>query len=358
MMCDELSLPPLVLRADASTQIGTGHVMRCLALAQAWQDVGGHAIFVMTTRTPVLEARLQSEGMEVVHLSAQPGSTDDAIQTAELAWEMCAPWVVVDGYHFDPAYQRQIKEAGHRLLVIDDKGHADHYYADVVLNQNLHAYEGLYESREPYTQLLLGPRYVLLRREFWKWRRRKRSIPKVARKVLVTLGGSDPNNVTLKAIKALQKVETQELDVVVVAGGSNPRYEQLQSAVQDSDLSIRLERSVRDMSELMVWADIAVSSGGTTVWELAFLGLPTIVGIAAPVEQLLVDGLKRLGLFACVGWFKNLSVSRLSEHLEKLIQDKETRKRMSLLGQQVVDGNGCDRVLSSMIECEKLADAN
>ena len=160
----------LLIRADASTRIGTGHVMRCLALAQAWEDSGRRAAFAMGMDAPALEDRLRSDGMEVVHLSAEPGSLEDAEMTADIAQKMGAGWAVVDGYHFGSDYQRIIKESGLRLLFIDDNGHADHYYADIVLNQNLHANEELYRKREPYTKLLFGTEYVLLRREVWPWR--------------------------------------------------------------------------------------------------------------------------------------------------------------------------------------------
>jgi len=146
----------LVIRADGSTLIGSGHIMRCLALAQAWQDAGGGVLFLMGTGVPILEERLKSEGMDTAHLRAHAGSTDDAVETANLAQEVGATWVVLDGYHFDAVYQRTIKDSGVRLLFIDDNGHADHYYADIVVNQNIHAHAGLYTNREPYTQLLLA----------------------------------------------------------------------------------------------------------------------------------------------------------------------------------------------------------
>src|SRR5215216_4793334 len=165
-----MTLPPLLIRADASAQIGTGHIMRCLALAQAWQAQGGAVTFAtMKTLPDALQTRLQNEHIVLHLLDTKPGSADDAAQTAALAASLGAA-VVVDGYHFGGDYQYTLKSAGLKLLFIDDNVHADHYYADFVLNQNIYANEAMYANREPRTILLLGPRYVLLRLEFWRWR--------------------------------------------------------------------------------------------------------------------------------------------------------------------------------------------
>jgi UDP-2,4-diacetamido-2,4,6-trideoxy-beta-L-altropyranose hydrolase len=217
-------------------------------------------------------------------LSAPPGSIDDAIQTLDLVQERSVDWILLDGYHFGARYQRKVS-GGPCLLVLDDYGHAEHYYADVVLNQNLYANEDFYPNREPHTRLLLGARYVLLRREFLKWQGWRREIPEVARKVLVTLGGSDPDNVTFQVIQALQRVKVDGLEVVVAVGGNNPNDEAIQSAIQGSRSPIRMEKNVTNMPELMAWAEVAVSAAGSTSWELAFMGLPSMILILAENQE-------------------------------------------------------------------------
>ena len=165
-------MPPatLVLRADASIAMGTGHVMRCLALAQAWQDQGGECIFAMAESTEGAEERIRREKFEVIILAESPGSPQDAERVVELALARHAAWVVLDGYQFEVEHQRRLKAAGVKLLVVDDTAHVGAYAADLVLDQNAHATEDFYARRESYTQLLLGPRYALLRREFKPWR--------------------------------------------------------------------------------------------------------------------------------------------------------------------------------------------
>ena len=348
----------LVIRADASTQIGIGHVMRCLALAQAWQDNEGHAIFLMAEVTPSLEARLQSGGMEAIHLSAQPGSADDAVQTSELAQQIGATWVVVDGYRFGADYQRAIKDDNLCLLFIDDNGHSDHYYADIVLNQNIYAHEGLYLNKEPYTQLLLGSRYVLLRREFLKWHGWKRETPEVARKVLVTLGGGDPDNVTLKVIRVLNKVNIQDLEVKVIVGASNPNFESLKNAMLSAcpvesqeaihtgaPCSMHIIKNVENMPELMSWADVAVSAGGSTCWELAFMGLPNIALILAENQRSISELLSTRSVTINLGWHENLSSAYMAHSITHLLHAPETRAQMGRCAREHVDGEGARRVL-------------
>jgi|688.fasta_scaffold230594_2 UDP-2,4-diacetamido-2,4,6-trideoxy-beta-L-altropyranose hydrolase len=339
----------VVFRVDASTQIGTGHVMRCLALAQAWQDTQGQPIFIMANPIPALEERLKSEGMKVVHLAAEPGSLADAQETAALAHQFEANWVVVDGYQFGSEYQQTIKNSGLNLLFIDDYGHAEHYYADVVLNQNISAEEEWYQHREPYTQLLLGTRYTLLRREFWQWQGWQRTVPPVAKKVLVTLGGADPDNVTLKVIQSLQIVEVEELEAVVVVGGSNPHYENLKMAVQDSRYPIQVQQNVTNMPELMAWADMAISAGGSTCWELAFMGLPSILLILADNQRAIAQKLATLNLAVNLGWHQDVTIEEIGLALRESIGDRPKRETMSKRERELVDGNGARRVVSEMV---------
>jgi len=301
----------------------------------------------MSMDAPALVDRLKSEGMEVVHLSAEPGSLEDAEMTADLAKKMGAAWVVVDGYHFGSDYQRIIKESGLRLLFIDDNGHADHYYADIVLNQNLHANEELYKNREPYTKLLLGTEYVLLRREFWPWRGWKREIPEVACKVLVTLGGSDPDNVTLKVIQALLQIE--QLVAVVVLGGSNPHYEELLSSLEDNP-AIDLKKNVNNMPDLFAWADLAISSAGTTTWELAFMGLPSLIIILAENQVKVAGQLDSAGIAKNLGWHNRLDPPDISQGISSILSDADARASMAKLGRRTIDGFGVDKALIALSE--------
>ncbi|NEO67394.1 MAG: UDP-2,4-diacetamido-2,4,6-trideoxy-beta-L-altropyranose hydrolase, partial [Moorea sp. SIO4G2] len=254
-----------------------------------------------------------------------------------------------DGYHFGSDYQRVIKDAGLRLLFIDDYGHAAHYWADLVLNQNVYAHEGLYAKRESYTQLLLGTQYTLLRKEFWPWQGWQRQIPTVARKVLVTLGGADPDNVTLKVIQALQQVKIERLEAVVVVGGSNPHYEQLQAAVHDSGAAITLKYNVTNMPELMAWADVGISGGGSTTWEMAFMGTPNLVITLTDSQKMSVKNLHSIQVCIDLGWHEDVSRVQIAESLKQLLLTSNLRIILIEKGHSLIDGQGSSRVVYRII---------
>jgi len=333
----------LVIRADASAEIGAGHVMRCLALAKAWQNTGGSVTYLMAECVPALEEKLAGEGVAVRRIAAAPGTPADAEQTAAAASRASAAWLVVDGYRFAPDYVRKLKAAGLRILFLDDDGRFDSYSADVILNQNISARPAMYDKREPFTQLLLGPEYILLRPEFLA-EPRAREHPAVGRKVLLTMGGSDPENVTGKVLTALSCVQ-RDVESRVVIGSGNQRLEELQALAATLAPGVKLECSPENMAPLMGWADVAISGAGSTCWELAHMGLPAIVIALSVDQQGIANALAEREIAISLGWHANLSEERISDVLVRLLNDRELRCAMSQRGQKLVDGRGAARVV-------------
>lgn len=318
--------------------------MRCLALGQAWRESGGSVVFISHVDSDSLERRLKEEKFEVVKLINRHPYPEDLKTTLEVLNSYPGAWLVLDGYRFDTEYQMGIKQAGHKLLVVDDQAHLQYYYADIILNQNLHACNIQYPC-EPSARLLLGPKYVLLRREFQRFTGWRREIPPLARKVLVTLGGSDPDNVTAKMIEALQLVHTDGLEVRVIAGGNNPHYKELQSMVGSSLVSVELLSNVTEMAGLMANADLAIAAGGSTAWELAFMGLPSLLVVLADNQRPTADYLGKAGLAINLGWHAELHPSAAAGEINNLMDEPEKRREMSLGSRKLIDGQGTDRVL-------------
>ncbi len=339
--------PRLLVRADAGPRVGTGHVMRCLALAQAHRDARGAVTFVTAPGQAPIEARLRDEGCDVASVTGSPGSLEDAAATAALAATCGATWIVVDGYHLDEAFHARLRGGGVRLLALDD-GAPRRHVADLVLNQNLHADASDYADRAPHTELLLGVRHALLRREFAPFRDEPPApVARVARRVLVTLGGSDPDDVTSTLLDALQQADVDALHATVLVGAANPRLAALRARAARTP-NVEVLSSVSDVARRLGEVDLAVTSGGTTVWELAFRGVPAIVGAIAPVEERLLAGLRSLGLFEVVGAFADTDATSLAARIGLLSRDAPRRERMRALGRATVDGRGAERVLEAM----------
>jgi UDP-2,4-diacetamido-2,4,6-trideoxy-beta-L-altropyranose hydrolase len=338
----------LIIRADANPQMGIGHVLRCLALAQAWVTTGGKVVFAMTTSAKPLQARLCAAGAQVVYLAVDEGSGEDAGATVALARQYHATWVVVDGYHFGMIYQQRLKEAKLQVLVIDDYGHAKRYYADVVLNHNGHAHESLYTVREPETRLLLGPRYALLRREFGQQRLPRCETAPIACRLLVTLGGSDPAYVTGKVLQALAEVTSDLLETMVVVGVSNPHVERISAQTRSVRRAPRLVQQVPSMAPLMKWADFAIAAAGTTAWELAFMGVPSMLIPLAENQRAVADKLGEAGAAVNLGWHESLTPGVIADTVKTLMVASEKRRQMSERGRSLVDGHGAARVVAAL----------
>ncbi len=337
----------LVIRADASIAIATGHVMRCLALAQAWQDAGGNVVFAMAESTPAIDARLRSEGVEIVQLDVSPNSIQDARDLAALASDRQAVWVVADGYRFDFDYQCNLKRAGLKLMFVDDLGQCKHYSADLVLNQNVHASESMYASRDAYTRLLLGPRFAMLRREFRPWGEWQRKITPTGRKVLVTMGGSDPDNVTAVVLEALGKVKIDGLEVVAVLGGSNPHIDFLERYASQSPC-IRFLKDATNMPEAMAWADLAVSAAGSTCAEMCLLGLPAVLIDLAENQTPVAGALGRKQAAIHLGSSKKVIAAKIAGTVQELLLSMEHRISLSQRSRELVDGEGAEWVIAAI----------
>ena len=341
-----MSRDALWFRADATVAMGSGHVMRCLALAQAWNDAGGSSHFAVAQGTPAICKRLHSEGTRVLEISSAPGSEQDARELISAIGTGPGAWVVVDGYHFDSKYLRTLKEAGLQLLLVDDTAQRADYPAQVILNQNPHAHRSLYRQRDAGSRLLLGPRYAMLRREFKQWRDFKREIPIHARRVLITMGGSDPANVTPRVIASIEKISG--LEVRVVVGGDNPQSKELREAGLRLKNSTTFLTDVKNMPELMAWADVAISAAGSTCWELCLLGLPAIVIDVAPNQASVAQELARLGAALHLGSASSISGEHLAPALQQLLLSQNARFIMSRRQRLLVDGRGVDRVMQAL----------
>jgi UDP-2,4-diacetamido-2,4,6-trideoxy-beta-L-altropyranose hydrolase len=339
----------LFIRTDADSKVGHGHLMRCLGLAQCWKKKGGSATFISKCDSDLLCNRIMSDGFDFIRIERSFPDPSDWEITEHVLRKSNGSWLVCDGYHFDSQYHRNVKNGGYRLLAIDDTAHLSHYYADIILNQNGHAKE-LFYSYEKYTSLLIGFDYVLLRREIINKKNFLNSTCRKVRKILVTMGGSDPSNQTQKIINLVKDIKPKGIEVCIVAGVSNPNINNLKDAVYETGASFRLIHNPENMADIIAGADMAISAGGSTCWELAFMGIPHLVVITADNQEGIATFLNKKGVAINLGWSDSLSPKNFKNAFEKLVFDYKGRKEMGARGQQLIDGFGTDRVVRAMME--------
>ena len=291
----------VVFRADASLAIGSGHVMRCRALAQVLQERGAQVEFK------------DESGIEAVD------------------------WLVVDQYNLDAAWESRMRQKAAKILVIDDLADRQHD-CDLLLDQNWFPdAERRYAGRVPARcRMLLGPRYALLRPEFSRSGKRERD-GKVHR-VLVSMGGMDPGNETSKSIQLL-KGKSVAVDVVV--GAANPHRDAIKRQCAQAGFEFHLQPS--NMAELMAAADLAIGAGGTTTWERCRLGLPTLQIAIAPNQEAPSRALAEAGLVTYAG------ASLTEDSLLKVLGNAEMLRQQSRRVAELVDGQGARRVAAALL---------
>jgi UDP-2,4-diacetamido-2,4,6-trideoxy-beta-L-altropyranose hydrolase len=320
-MGDPISSPPhLLIRADASTDIGTGHVMRMIALAQAYQDRGGAVTLASVTCPEGLADRVRGEGIRFEPIQVTPpGNPLEPPVILALARSLGSQWVVLDGYHFDLTYQEALRGAGLKVMVVDDYGHCEHWSADAILNQNPYAPELCYRSDAANCRSLLGPRFALLRREFREEAIRQPERPPVRtgpiHRLLITLGGADMTDVTGRLLDALNTLSEPPLEIKVVLGAGNPHRQSIAQRASTSPHAVELLQNILDMPSLYRWAEGVISAGGGTCWEWLFHQLPAAVVCVADNQRAVVACLAEHRLAVDLGWHETLDQANTSQKL-------------------------------------------
>lgn len=349
-----------VIRADASVNMGIGHVMRCLTLADVLRDKGANVAFISQELPGDLCGFVSEKGFEVHRLPAPEradleryGNGDDGIEDnwktstehaeAVLAREgNPADFLIVDHYASTREWESRLRSYTKRIMVIDDLANRPHD-CDLLLDQNLSGdAERSYDSLVPsQCRKLIGPRYAILRREFYEMRKKMRKRDAAVRRILIFFGGSDPTNETEKAVEAIRLLNTPDVQADVVIGSANrhrERIERLCAAIPNTNTYFQ----VSNMAELIMNADLAIGAGGSTTWERCCLGLPALVTILAENQECLTKAVASRGAIVNMGWAKPLSPTDYKQAISAI----GTRRLhdMSQRGLELVDGEGCSRV--------------
>lgn len=362
----------ILFRVDASIKIGTGHVMRCLTLANELKSQGETTIFCSRHLTDTLAGIIQAAGHQLVRLVNKESIDKESIESSDpsdqyTSWletsqnfdadEMVSKvkmedidWVIVDHYALDFQWHRKIKENNKniKLLVINDLFEKSHD-CELFLNQNIvqnkdKAYQSLLKGE---VSKLIGPNYALLRNEFNEYRQVAKVRNSGLKNILIFFGGVDINNTTGKTLIALSKIN-QDVDVKVVVGATHPKIGELDKLCDSFGFSLHVQ--VNNMAELMVWADVSIGASGSATWERSCLGLPTVVLSLADNQIPIAEAANDAGLVFYLGKDADVSPSDITNAVSEIRDNPQRLARMSEACFDSVDGLGKKRVVDKIRE--------
>lgn len=352
----------LLFRVDANSDIGIGHVMRCISIADAALEEGERSVFL--TASTGFEGVITQHGHECQILGTNYTDMLPELRQIRRLIEVYSPdALIVDSYYVTWNYlvhlQQFCHEVGSKLIYLDDVL-AFAYPCDILVNYNIYGpekekdYNRLYSTRKTnLPTLLLGPKYVPLRSEF-------RNIPKKklrerVRNILVSTGGSDPEHMNLKIIETIKEYEkkNQALDVCfqVVIGAMNKDKKKIEEASKGVS-RIVLHHNISDMSTLMQSCDIAISATGSTIYELCATQTPSSTYILADNQILGAKSFERHGILKNCGDVRDSSPKELSEKLLKetikLAKNYREREQIAIRMGKIVDGYGAKRIVDAV----------
>lgn len=342
----------VLVRTDASVDIGSGHLMRCLTLAERLREDGAEVSFICRDLPGAMFDMLQSHNFPFGKLPpiqfSQELDAQLTISTAQSLFADGIDWVVVDHYSLAAEWEGLLRSHTHKLLVIDDLANRLHD-CDMLLDQNYYRdFELRYKNLVPnFCLTLLGPAYVLLREEFIHAKNKLRERDGVIRHILVFFGGSDPTNQTQKVLDALKLLQLKDIKIDVVVGIANPHKDLIRTQCNQSS-EFNFHCQVSNMAELISNADLAIGAGGAAMWERCYLGLPTITVVFATNQQSTTEDVAKLGAIEYLGWSDQLDASDYANSLKGLIDNPLRVKEIGQLALSVLSKG--DVPLSSLMQ--------
>lgn len=338
--------PRILIRTDATPAIGMGHLSRCLTLTGELIARGAAVDFAMVEPSAVVADKVAAAGAGLHPLAGGLDQAADLALTRGLIARTGAVGAVLDGYQFDQAYLDGLAAAA-RLLFFDELGEFA-FTCALVLNQNVHAHELAYRAG-PATRLLLGPRFAVLRPEFVAARPPLRAHPDQAARLFLNFGGSDPHDLTSRALAGLAH-SPRRYEIRAVLGGENRHAGAVLALAAQSPHQVEVLRDVADMTAVMNWAALALSASGTnTTLEMCCLGLPMVIVIQAENQRLIGEALGRQNLAVQLGFWTGVSGAAMAQAVDALAGDASRRRAMSEASRAAVDGLGAGRVADELL---------
>ncbi len=339
----------IVFRTDASINIGTGHVIRCLTLADELRQKGTDINFICREGPGDLINYIENRGYKVQQLSEEIDIETDRKLTKEILsnCEFKPDWLIIDHYDIDISWEYPLRKYAKRLMVIDDLANRKHD-CDLLLDQNYSKIDNRYNGLIPDKCIqLLGSEYAILRPQFQKARENLRERDGGVNRILVFMGGADPQNVTSKVLRAIHMLERSDIAVDVVVGNLSPYHDEIKTLTSNMPNTI-CHHNVENMAKFMSSADLCIGAGGTTTWERCCVGLPTITIILAENQKNISESLDKEGAIINLGWYQNVKENDITECINELINDPKKIQSMADKSRNLVDGEGVSRVVDTI----------
>ncbi len=340
----------ILFRADASDKIGTGHVMRCLTLADELTQKGASISFICREEPRNLIKSIKDKGYEVSHLPAGISLETDLELVKKVLRDrpIQSDWLIVDHYDIDSSWEHPLRGFVKRIMVIDDLANRQHD-CDLLLDQNFTINVNCYDEIVPAQCVkLVGAEYTLIRPQFRDAREGLRERNGRIKRILVFMGGTDASNETCKVLRGIRRLNRPDIATDVVIGASNIHAGEVEALAAQIPNVICYNR-VENMAELMVSSDLSIGASGTTTWERCSVGLPSLVIIAANNQKDIAGNLSKNGIVINLGWFEDVKEKDIASALEDLLDKPDTIRQMSLKSMEVVDALGTGRVARELI---------
>ncbi len=334
----------IVFRVDTTEKIGLGHLMRCLALSEELVRRGNACYFLSKIDNDELKNGIEKFDVNYQQIKYNANLQEDLKFLIDFSKINDIDWIITDHYDTDSQYIREIKQNKFNVLSVDDTAQI-HYYSDIVLNQNAGA-EKLKFSSEKYTKFLLGTRYAILRDELLK--REKKIENNEVKKILLTFGGSDIDNFSLKILRLSELIINEDVEFLIVVGPFNPFYNDIKEYAKETGLKVKLIKSPENMAESYLESDMAISAGGSSCYELAYFGIPNLIITTANNQLNVARELDKQKVSIYIGKKDKMKEYKLKNKLKELITNHSLRKIMSRNGRKIVDGKGKERIVEFM----------
>lgn len=335
----------VIFRADASSAVGGGHIMRCLALAEELSGRGADITFAVGKESPETVPPLSRSAHEIVVLQASQSEELSEIKERTGNCDL----IVIDHYERDGTFEREARSIAKTVLVVDDLPERPHD-CDVLLDQTFGRKAGDYERLVPEGALVLtGTSYALLRPAFRSLRhralqeRRTRHAAKMVRRILVSLGAVDGEGLTRQALDAINRSKL-DVSVDVVIGSADPKALGLIDQARQMSQPVVFHGFDANVAELMLAADLAIGAAGSSAWERCCMGLPTMMVVLADNQNDIGTGLQSKGAANLTPVSDFSSPERFSDHLAELASNTPLLESMSAAAARICDGQGAGRV--------------